>query len=779
ALLAVADEARSKGELTEKRFNAAYWRLHPDIHGYRREDRRLQVTWFPGFRRTRGVAPQTSDKPTEAMVRGPADHGFSTRVYRAEDEVAVVEALIAEIRREAAELERAVGSEAKPTAEPASASKPKQQKRSRQRPPEQAATETTMTTKRARAKTHTPPAEPPRSKPATVDAAKLRALADSMEAKATAELGVDRLENTPRRANMAASIRDRARRQLVLAKTLRRIADAGEAGGYQYVSRVANKADLEALETALSGAGFERRKADGVREYWKRADPQPVDIDHAHHEGLRTERDGLVAVLEFTKGAQGLAGPRRVLEKAAERLREWGPLQPEEIEALRELIAVVRKTKAKDMPRPIEAMIESLRDHDRLTQLGVVDTDSLRAALREYMTCCRGDQRTPKDDPIAVKKRELAFAKIPGFFPTPRPLVERMVDAAELAPGMRVLEPSAGDGAIALVIRERHPDVELDVIERQVSLRELLELQGFPPVADDFCAYTPAAPYDRILMNPPFETKQDIQHIGHALDLLAPGGRLVAIASAGLSFRDDPKTKALRDRVEALGGRIESLPQGSFEASGTGVSTVLVVVDQPPAATRREPPRSEPMSDCSVESTSACRPKPKAKAKTKAKTSAEPKTPPGAKAKLAAAVAKQNEGATLATKPAPPKKRISKKTSQTAKAPTEAKTSKKAGKKKAGKKQTAKLPNWRYTTFRNDRYRFREVAGTFVVEREKDGKWSAAAATAARAIHEKSQSVCALAAQILPTCGDAKKPKASRVKPTDAQKQAMRKFLGL
>src|SRR5690606_37190129 len=158
ALLAVADEARSKGELTEKRFNAAYWRLHPDIHGYRREDRRLQVTWFPGFRRTRGVAPQTSDKATEAMVRGPADHGFSTRVYRAEDEVAVVEALLAEIRREAAELERAVGSQAKPTVESA---KPKQQKRSRQRPPEQAAAQTTMTTKRPRAKTHTPPVEPP------------------------------------------------------------------------------------------------------------------------------------------------------------------------------------------------------------------------------------------------------------------------------------------------------------------------------------------------------------------------------------------------------------------------------------------------------------------------------------------------------------------------------------------------------------------------------------------------------------------------------------------
>ena len=34
-------------------------------------------------------------------------------------------------------------------------------------------------------------------------------------------------------------------------------------------------------------------------------------------------------------------------------------------------------------------------------------------------------------------------------FPTPAPLVERMIEAAGLEPGMTVLEPSAGTGAIA------------------------------------------------------------------------------------------------------------------------------------------------------------------------------------------------------------------------------------------------------------------------------------------------------------------------------------------
>src|SRR5690606_3091037 len=134
-----------------------------------------------------------------------------------------------------------------------------------------------------------------------------------------------------------------------------------------------------------------------------------VDVDHATYEGLRAERDNLVAVLEFTKSAGGLAESRRMIDRAAKRLAEWGPLQAEEIEALRELVGVVRKSKAKDIPRPVEAMVEALRDHDRLAGLGVRDTPSLRAALREYMTCCRAQTRMQKDDPISVKKRELAF----------------------------------------------------------------------------------------------------------------------------------------------------------------------------------------------------------------------------------------------------------------------------------------------------------------------------------------------------------------------------------
>jgi hypothetical protein len=44
--------------------------------------------------------------------------------------------------------------------------------------------------------------------------------------------------------------------------------------------------------------------------------------------------------------------------------------------------------------------------------------------------------------------------------------------------------------------------------------------------ADDFMEMPAAGEFDRVLMNPPFEKQQDIDHVRRAFDHLKPGGRL-------------------------------------------------------------------------------------------------------------------------------------------------------------------------------------------------------------------------------------------------------------
>jgi 16S rRNA G1207 methylase RsmC len=81
-------------------------------------------------------------------------------------------------------------------------------------------------------------------------------------------------------------------------------------------------------------------------------------------------------------------------------------------------------------------------------------------------------------------------------------------------------------------------------------------------------------------MNPPFSKGQEARHILHAMKFLRPGGRLAAIASAGVTFRETALYKELREAL-AIGGKIEELPPGTFSKEGTDVSTVLITWTKP------------------------------------------------------------------------------------------------------------------------------------------------------------------------------------------------------
>ncbi len=82
--------------------------------------------------------------------------------------------------------------------------------------------------------------------------------------------------------------------------------------------------------------------------------------------------------------------------------------------------------------------------------------------------------------------------------------------------------------------------------------------------------------FDRIVMNPPFADGADIQHITHALRLLRPGGRIVALCANG------PRQAAkLRPVIEEMGGAWKELPASTFAAAGTSVRTVLLTASQP------------------------------------------------------------------------------------------------------------------------------------------------------------------------------------------------------
>lgn len=177
---------------------------------------------------------------------------------------------------------------------------------------------------------------------------------------------------------------------------------------------------------------------------------------------------------------------------------------------------------------------------------------------------------------------EVATRQDFGFFPTPAAVVERLLELAALEPGHRVLEPSAGAGAIAVPVLGRGCIVDCVEIQEDLArgLRETL-----PPACSvhggDFLLVAPSAVYDRVIMNPPFGKGQDVRHVEHALRFLVPGGLLVAVMSAGVTFREGKAFAGFRAMVAERGGATETLDPGAFRESGTNVSTVIVTVSAP------------------------------------------------------------------------------------------------------------------------------------------------------------------------------------------------------
>ena len=177
------------------------------------------------------------------------------------------------------------------------------------------------------------------------------------------------------------------------------------------------------------------------------------------------------------------------------------------------------------------------------------------------------------------------------LFATPKELARRVVHEASGGVGMaglRFLDPSAGTGALlkagidsatgadlcrstAVEINERL--ARLLIEQRNRTLRASEATHRI--VCADFlsCTVEQLGLFDAVVMNPPFQSAQDIEHIRHAVQFVKPGGRLVAICAAG-----PRQHEKLKPWAEARGGVWELLAANSFKESGTSVNAALLSV---------------------------------------------------------------------------------------------------------------------------------------------------------------------------------------------------------
>ncbi len=171
-------------------------------------------------------------------------------------------------------------------------------------------------------------------------------------------------------------------------------------------------------------------------------------------------------------------------------------------------------------------------------------------------------------------KKGVKVVAAPQLFPTPPEIAAEMVKEAAIETGHRILEPSAGTGNLLKALTENdsvppiRPDGSVVAVEIQQSLIPFLTPWADEVRCTDFLECEDLGQFDRVLMNPPFHNGEDIKHIKHALKLLKPGGRLVALCANG------PRQHA---ELSSL-GEYRPLPAGSFHSSGTNVNVAMLVV---------------------------------------------------------------------------------------------------------------------------------------------------------------------------------------------------------
>lgn len=424
---------------------------------------------------------------------------------------------------------------------------------------------------------------------------KLAALADKIEAAANESLNADRKTNTAKRAREAAHAEENARAELAFAKTLRNLAAAIESGDAKHLTRLSTKTQVQTLYEIANAARYKAVQAElkgkdhlsyAEREAIRNRPFQAEDAKYVQLPRYVAYKEDFGPIIRELEGRKNTKLLRNRLEKVTASIKGDKP-----VEISNDLMEqIFEKHGEKDLRWTWPATRLAQK---RLAALGIETLPELRAAIREFVQY-RGAKQ--KADPIKEMERALVGRKGVGidFFPTPASVAADLVEQAEIEPGMRVLEPSAGNGNIATAIREA--GVEPDVVEMSSTLADILKAKKFNVVGGDFLQYE-GGDYDRIIMNPPFSDSRDIKHVRHAYKLLKPGGRLVAVMGEGAFFRGDKTATAFREWTESLGAVDEKLPEKTFLdpslPATTGANTRVVVIDKPEARASRPAAQSK------------------------------------------------------------------------------------------------------------------------------------------------------------------------------------------
>lgn len=280
-----------------------------------------------------------------------------------------------------------------------------------------------------------------------------------------------------------------------------------------------------------------------------------------------TERRSRIAAGMYEDGLALARQQRAILAIAAAHADNTLPIHMRGITTKRQINFILKYDRWNQDADCFEAMLEIFKNGDhyqsaRRLLLEMIDTSDLE------------EERKRRE---LMNKEVDLIGQVAGYFPTPACIVDAMLDWVKITPS-KAFDPTAGGGRILDQVRERFPDCQTFGVEISHTLAQIAQTKGHNVIQDDIYN-APVTQYDFIIMNPPFERKQDEKIVEFVYNkFLAPGGVLVSVmigVTPGNSL--NCKTPAFQEFVNDHGDW-RPLPDGSFKQSKTGVPTLIVAL---------------------------------------------------------------------------------------------------------------------------------------------------------------------------------------------------------
>jgi SAM-dependent methyltransferase len=402
-------------------------------------------------------------------------------------------------------------------------------------------------------------------------AAKFRQLADKMEEAIVAKESATGGPATVRRSEQIADQLRQAEHMRRTQAAMRGIADQLEAGTlHDALAGITSKAGVESL--------LDRRKY--PKPSVSMGDVAKVRELLQHPELHGDKPKNLLSALDIVHGGET-------------------PLNSTQFERLEDALTYLRRNLTEGTKSQIPKMVWHWADIKRLTAAGILNAEIFDTARTELLRLADLQLEGKAPDLVAEQERKTRLISIapsiPGYFPTPRAVGDQMVQLADIDSASTVLEPSAGTGELLEAIAEtnawhmaaveRNPDLYAELQSRFGRNEHVFADQA------DFLEWRPTAgvdTFDAVVMNPPFEQAQYIDHVRRAWEFVKPGGRLVAVLPEGVWFKTDKKHKAFREWMDAQGGldEVVQLSPGAFrsEIRKTDVKARLIKITKEEAA---------------------------------------------------------------------------------------------------------------------------------------------------------------------------------------------------